>query len=87
MIRGSHGKSRSRLSLPPSQTMRTISADSNKKRAPQALNHPNIIAVYDVGVHDGAPYLVTELLEGATCAIVCERDRSRPAKRWNARCK
>jgi len=52
--------------------MRTISADSNKKRAPQALNHPNIIAVYDVGVYDGAPYLVTELLEGATL-----RDRLR----------
>jgi len=35
-------------------------------RAASALNHPNILAVYDVGMHDGAPYLVTELLEGAT---------------------
>ena len=35
-------------------------------RAAGALNHPNILAVYDVGTHDGAPYLVTELLEGAT---------------------
>jgi len=35
-------------------------------RATGMLNHPNILAVYDVGTHDGAPYLVTELLEGST---------------------
>src|SRR5207244_4153181 len=29
-----------------------------------ALNHPNILAVYDVGAHDNAPYVVSELLEG-----------------------
>src|SRR5437588_581071 len=33
-------------------------------RAAGALNHPNILAVYDVGTHDGAPYIVSELLEG-----------------------
>ena len=30
------------------------------------LNHPNVIAVYDVGSHNGAPYIVSELLEGLT---------------------
>jgi serine/threonine protein kinase len=35
-------------------------------RAAGALNHPNILVVYDIGEHDEAPYLVTELLEGAT---------------------
>ncbi len=33
-------------------------------RAAGQLNHPNILAVYDVGVHTGAPYIVSELLEG-----------------------
>ena len=33
-------------------------------RAASALNHPNIVAVYDVGVEAGAPYIVTELVEG-----------------------
>jgi eukaryotic-like serine/threonine-protein kinase len=35
-------------------------------RAAAALNHPNILAVYDLGTHDGAPYIVSELLEGET---------------------
>jgi serine/threonine protein kinase/Tol biopolymer transport system component len=35
-------------------------------RAVAALNHPNILAIHDIGTHDGAPFLVTELLEGET---------------------
>jgi len=35
-------------------------------RAVGALNHPNVLDVHDIGVHDGAPYVVTELLEGET---------------------
>jgi WD40 repeat protein len=33
-------------------------------RAVAALNHPHILTVHDVGVHEGMPYVVTELLEG-----------------------
>ena len=35
-------------------------------RATGMLNHPNILAVYDIGSHNGAPYVVSELLEGET---------------------
>jgi eukaryotic-like serine/threonine-protein kinase len=35
-------------------------------RATGALNHPNILGVYDIGSHGGAPYVVSELLEGET---------------------
>jgi eukaryotic-like serine/threonine-protein kinase len=35
-------------------------------RATGALNHPNVLAIYDIGTHDNAPYIVSELLEGKT---------------------
>jgi len=41
-------------------------------RAAAALNHPNILAVYDIGTHDDCPYIVSELLEGQSL-----RDRLR----------
>src|SRR5215813_13619645 len=34
--------------------------------AASALNHPNILVVHDIAAHDGAPYVVSELLEGDT---------------------
>src|SRR5947208_2434531 len=50
-----------------------FSADGNRlqrfekeARAVAALNHPNILVIHDTGVHDGTPYLVSELLEGQT---------------------
>src|SRR5256712_6221266 len=41
-------------------------------RAASALNHPNILTIYDVGQHEAGPYVVSELLEGETL-----RDRMR----------
>jgi serine/threonine protein kinase len=31
---------------------------------PPRLNHPNILAVHNIGQDDGSPYIVSELLEG-----------------------
>ncbi len=47
-------------------------------RAAGVLNHPNIIAVYDVGSHEGAPYVVSELLEGETLREVLADGRLPP---------
>jgi eukaryotic-like serine/threonine-protein kinase len=51
----------------------SFSADADRLRrfeleaeATGQLNHPNILAIYDVGTHDGSPYVVSELLHGAT---------------------
>jgi Tol biopolymer transport system component len=48
-------------------------ADSDRRRrfehearAVATLSHPNVLAIHDVGSYDGGPYLVSELLEGAT---------------------
>jgi len=42
-------------------------------RAAAALNHPNILAVFQMGTHDGAPYMVSELLEGETLRELLRR--------------
>jgi serine/threonine protein kinase/Tol biopolymer transport system component len=44
-------------------------------RAAASLNHPNIVAIHDVGVHEGIGFIVTELLEGETLR---ERMNGRP---------
>jgi eukaryotic-like serine/threonine-protein kinase len=35
-------------------------------QAAGALNHPNILSIFHIGTHNGAPYIVSELLEGET---------------------
>ena len=61
--------------LPPS-----FAADADRlrrfeqeARAVAALSHPNILAVHDIGQHEGSPFLVSELLEGETLRISLAR--------------
>src|SRR5436190_685645 len=41
-------------------------------RAVAALNHPNILAIFDTGQQNGSPYLVSELLDGETLRTVLD---------------
>jgi serine/threonine-protein kinase len=54
--------------LPPAFALDTdrLRRFEQEARAAGMLDHPNVTAVHDIGQHDGAPYVVTELLEGAT---------------------
>ncbi|MGZ5958548.1 MAG: serine/threonine-protein kinase, partial [Myxococcaceae bacterium] len=55
-------------------------------RVAGSLNHPNLVAVYDVGVQDDAPYFVTELLQGESLRQRMSHGRIPPgtALRWAA---
>ena len=51
---------------------------NREARVIASVNHPNICSVYDVGEHEGSPYLVMELLEGATLHDRLERKGQPP---------
>ena len=48
--------------------------------AASALNHPNILTVYDIGVHGDTPYLVSELIDGVSLRTEMNQGRV-PLKR------
>ena len=56
-------------------------------RAVAALNHPNILAIFDTGQSDGSPFLVSELLEGETLRACWTAERFLRAKRLTTRCR
>src|SRR5215472_16930342 len=49
-------------------------------KAAGTLNHPNILAVFDIGSEEGRPYVVSELLEGANLRQTLKKDPPTPRK-------
>ncbi|HKR63939.1 MAG TPA: protein kinase [Thermoanaerobaculia bacterium] len=49
-------------------------------RAVAALDHPNVCTIYEVGEHDGRPYIVMQYIEGETLFERLEQGRLAPAE-------
>src|SRR6266536_2271820 len=49
-----------------SENIDRLNRFEQEAQAAGALNHPNILVIFHIGTHDGAPYIVSELLEGET---------------------
>ena len=50
-----------------------IARFEREARAASALNHPNIVSVYDIGTEGGVSFIVSELVDGETLARVIQR--------------
>jgi eukaryotic-like serine/threonine-protein kinase len=58
-----------------SQDVDRLRRFEQEAKAVAALNHPNIMAIHDIGEQGGVPYLVSELLEGNSLRAEMEQGR------------
>jgi serine/threonine protein kinase len=60
--------------------MERLERFQREARAAAALNHPNVVAIYDTGTSDGVPFIASELLTGTTL-----REALTPGAPWPPR--
>ncbi|MCO5353141.1 MAG: protein kinase [Bryobacteraceae bacterium] len=63
------------LASPVAREPDRLARFDREARAAGSLNHPNILSVFDTGLHDSAPYLVTELLVGQSLRELLDTSR------------
>jgi len=60
--------------IEPEAWTKAVARMLREARSSAALSHPNIVAVYDVGEHEGMPFIAMELVEGKTLRKLIGRD-------------
>jgi eukaryotic-like serine/threonine-protein kinase len=60
---------------------RFVARFRREARAAASLSHPNVVAVHDVGVHEGSPFIVMEHVPGRTLAELLRDNGAMPPDR------